>query len=262
MTTHELIELAVLDALALLDEHESAEFERAFRAAPPQLQAQIRREQTRFSNIEDLLPSVEPPADLRARVLAAVREAIGAPDKLHAAGRVVPNLPRARRVSRLWRAAALGFATAAVVLTVSLIDMRNSLAEVQRLVSSNAAVGAAMTIMGPAGHMDDMVHDPHAIPLQPASPEYAKARATVHYNPEWPNAEVWVRGIVPETGVTYRLVALDDQGNPTGSHTDLRLAGTGGQEHFDVTFPVTDGTRVAIVAVHADGTNEPVFLMA
>jgi len=261
MTTHELIELAVLDALALLDEQESAEFEHAFRAAPPQLQAQIRREQTRFSNIGDWLPEVEPPADLRARVLAAVREAIGAPDKIHAAGRIIPHLPRAHRVSRFWRAAALGFATASVVLVISFVHIRNSLAEVQRLVASNAAVGTITTVLGPE-HVDDMTYDPHVLRLQPASPEYARARAVVHFNPDWETPQVSVRGLLPAQGATYRLVALDDQGQPTGRGTDLDVSETGAPRWTRVGFPVNQTTRVAVYAYHADGTNEPVFVMA
>lgn len=76
MSLQELIELAILDAMGLLDEREQASFESAFRTASPSIQAQVRREQTRLSRIEALLPDVTPPAGLRAAVLAAVREQI------------------------------------------------------------------------------------------------------------------------------------------------------------------------------------------
>ena len=76
MTTHELLELASLDAMGLLDPEEREAFELAFRAAAPALQAQIRREQLRLSYIDGILPVVEPPPGLRARVMAKVREAI------------------------------------------------------------------------------------------------------------------------------------------------------------------------------------------
>ncbi|QYU70067.1 hypothetical protein J4558_08100 [Leptolyngbya sp. 15MV] len=49
MPFHDLLEMAVLDTLGLLDEQEQAAFEMAFRSAPPAVQAQVRREQTRFA---------------------------------------------------------------------------------------------------------------------------------------------------------------------------------------------------------------------
>jgi len=49
MTLQEMIELAILDAMGLLDEEERLAFELAFRAAAPPVQAQVRREQTRPS---------------------------------------------------------------------------------------------------------------------------------------------------------------------------------------------------------------------
>ena len=44
MTLQELIELAILDAMGLLDEEERLAFEVAFRASAPAVQAQVRRE--------------------------------------------------------------------------------------------------------------------------------------------------------------------------------------------------------------------------
>jgi len=117
MNTRELFELASLDVLGLLDEQEREAFEQGFKAAPPSVQAQIRREQLRFSEMEKMLPEVEAPTGLRARVIAAVRDAIAA----------VGSEPIARigtssvshpvfNSAPLWRAACIGFATAALVL--------------------------------------------------------------------------------------------------------------------------------------------------
>lgn len=120
MTTKELIEMASLDALGLLDEQERDEFERAFRAAAPEVKEQLRREQSRFADIGRWLPSVEPPRDLKDRVLDAVREAIHAVSTPAPAiaGRIVPAAGLARwwNTAPLWRAACIGFATASVVL--------------------------------------------------------------------------------------------------------------------------------------------------
>ena len=76
MKTQELIELAVLDAMGLLDEAEREAFEAGFSSASPAVQAQVRREQTRLCLSEALLPDEEPPAGLRALVVEAVRKAM------------------------------------------------------------------------------------------------------------------------------------------------------------------------------------------
>lgn len=119
MTTRELLEMASLDALGLLDEQERDEFERAFRAAPPEVRAQLRKEQARFADIDRWLPAVEPSPSLRSKVLMAVREAISAVSEPApaTAGRIgAIATPRWWNTAPLWRAACIGFATASVVL--------------------------------------------------------------------------------------------------------------------------------------------------
>lgn len=114
MNTRDLFELASLDVLGLLDEDERASFEEAFRAAPPQIQAQIRAEQTRFSDVERILPDVEAPMGLRHKVMSGINEAIAAVQ----AGPVAAIGPggRVRTSAPIWRAACIGFATASLVL--------------------------------------------------------------------------------------------------------------------------------------------------
>jgi len=116
MTTRELLELASLDAMGLLDEQERVAFERAFRAAAPAVRRQVRREQERLTGDVSTLPEIDPPADLRERVLDSVRVAIAAA-RQDVVGRIVPEEFSLRaNVSPLWRAACIGFATATLVL--------------------------------------------------------------------------------------------------------------------------------------------------
>lgn len=117
MTTKDLYELAALDVLGLLDDEERSEFERAFRSADPAVQADIRREQLRYSDLDSLLPVVETPAGLKTRVLNAVREAIGVV-QLEPIARIGPGSARVTRwnTGPLWRAACIGFAAATLVL--------------------------------------------------------------------------------------------------------------------------------------------------
>ena len=72
MTTHELLELASLDALGLLDADERESFERAFRAAAPAVQAQIRREQLRAPRSAMNSPAVDPLASRCCRQRDAI----------------------------------------------------------------------------------------------------------------------------------------------------------------------------------------------
>jgi len=122
MTTQELIETASLDALGMLDAEERADFEAAFRAASPAVQAQVRREQKRFASADHLLPEIDPPAGLKFKVLSAVREAIlglTAGDAA-AAARAVSTGSKAGawfNSTTIWRAACIGFATTTVLLT-------------------------------------------------------------------------------------------------------------------------------------------------
>lgn len=121
MTTRELLEMAHLDAMGMLDEQERDGFERAFRAASENVQRQILREQSRLAADDRLLPDVLPEPGLRGRVLAAVRDAMRAVADKETPADVLARLAPAglslrRNVSPLWRAACIGFATATVVL--------------------------------------------------------------------------------------------------------------------------------------------------
>lgn len=74
----ELLELAALDALGVLDAVESARFERAFDAAAPSLQAEARAVQDKVALDPTLLSDEAAPASLRLRTLARVADAIEA----------------------------------------------------------------------------------------------------------------------------------------------------------------------------------------
>src|SRR5690606_10201989 len=142
MTTQQMIENAMLDALGLLSEQEQREFERAFWAAAPAVQAHVRREQTRLSRIESLLPKVEPPVDLRAAVIQAVRAAMVAQfaepqvEEVRARG-PIPILS-SLHVSPVWRAASLGFAAAAAVFGATTLFMWGKYTQVDSQMKSNA----------------------------------------------------------------------------------------------------------------------------
>ncbi len=76
MTPRELLELASLDALGLLDTVEEAVFTRSFHDAPATVQDEVLRRQAEIANDLSLLPGDEPDANLRERVLKAVADAV------------------------------------------------------------------------------------------------------------------------------------------------------------------------------------------
>ena len=74
----ELVELATLDAFGLLPPADAVKFERAFMAAPMDVQSELRRIQDELASDETILPDIEPSDSLRSRVLTAVAETIEA----------------------------------------------------------------------------------------------------------------------------------------------------------------------------------------
>ena len=76
MTQRELLELAALDALGLLDEFEAAYYTRSYHDAPATIQDEIKRIQAELAADPRLLPGDEPDPGLRERVLKAVAQAI------------------------------------------------------------------------------------------------------------------------------------------------------------------------------------------
>ena len=82
ISREELLELATADALGVIDEVDSARFERAFAASVPSLQAEVRALQDRIAVDPNLLSTEQAPASLRLKTLAhvaAAREEHAAP---------------------------------------------------------------------------------------------------------------------------------------------------------------------------------------
>jgi hypothetical protein len=153
-TTRDLFELASLDALGLLSEDERRSFEDAFAQASPHVQEQLRDQQSRMAEIDAILPRVEPPAGLRARVLAAVHAAIealpgrSAAGRTHGAGRT-PRLLPSRGVPAIWRGLAIGAAAAAVAFGVVTLQVFRQNQELNEAYSSSKMTDMLLKEFGP-----------------------------------------------------------------------------------------------------------------
>jgi hypothetical protein len=146
MNAHELLETANLDAMGLLDPEEREAFERALRAAPPALQAQVRREQLRLASMDDLLPRAELPIGLKARVMAAVREAmqqVARRESPAGVAGVIGTLRPATGVHRLWRTGAIAAMAACLTLGFVSLQIRASVSEMEQ-VARNSVVSSYM----------------------------------------------------------------------------------------------------------------------
>jgi len=244
MTTRELLEHALLDALGLLDDDERTAFDTAFSAAPASIQAQVRREQTRIVQSEiALLPDAQPSASLRAAVVDAVRKArlgdvpvehVSADSRVGSlaesqAPSSYPIRHRRLKAVSVWRAAALAFAAASVVFGWSTFQMY---AEHERLVTAqrdDALFEALAEQFGRQFVIDAMVDaDTQRYAFRTVSVENvtSAARAAVWRHPNWPTSRFFAVSLPPTApGTTYRLAILDDQGKPVQDVLRFEFAG-------------------------------------
>lgn len=247
MTTQELVESTVLYGLGFLDDQEQARYEAAILDAHPDVRAAVRAEAARMADLGDLLPNDEPSPELRDMVVAAVRAGIRESEVERRiaseaaapaiAGRITrqrpaqPSLPRAKRVSPVWRAATIGLTAATIVLTVVSANIRNT----YNFANEGARVAQLYDFAG-AEFVDDTLFDANTrrVVLTAASAETANAEASVFYNPDWASARLFVKNLRPQAGdKPYRLVVLDADGNivrevaeirPTGEIQDIGVA--------------------------------------
>ncbi|MFG0244121.1 MAG: hypothetical protein ACF8R9_15155 [Phycisphaerales bacterium JB054] len=274
MTQRELLENALLDALSLLDEEDSAAFNEAFHAAPPHVQAQVRREQTRLARLDSLLPDVTAPATLRARVLAAVHSAMAErqAQDAHAALRLddpdtiarLPQMAHRRKVAAVWRAVALGCAAAAIVLGVTAVQLQGLLQDFRS--QEDVLVSAIRDKFGPDYLIQALVDDStqritlvgNDSGLSNDSGLANKAKAAVWVNPDWRTAKLFGINLPATEGSQYRLVVVDENNVPVSVVAEFTFNGG----LLDREIPVTvslDADRLAIVS--GDATNSDGVLL-
>lgn len=227
LRTKDLFELASLDALGILDEQERRAFEEAFAAAPPALRAQLRAQQDLMADIAQTLPDAEPPASLRARVLAAVQGAISA-TRLHEAGRTTPAILPSRGVSRVWRAAAIGFAAAAVVFGISTVQMRLQYRELDQAFTTNAATEMFIREFGP--RFESLLMAPHTQVVKFAAGQNPAAGATpgmavLILDPQTKSGQFLAKDL-PENGGSYSLVVVGPDGQVGKAVLTFKPSGT------------------------------------
>lgn len=223
MTIQDLLESAQLDALGLLDEQDRDAFERAFQAAPEALQKQIRREQERLCRMDALLPEVDLPDTLWPKVKAAVLQAQAAAIA-EVDGTVIPHtaaernvrplpMSRASAVHRLWRAAAIAFATAAVVLGAVTIHLRMTMESQVRNSTEGAIMAGTIAALGPEFH-NEILFDPatHRYTMEAKSGS-GRADGAIFTNPKLAGSVLLYTAVAAGDGNDLRLVELGNDGS-------------------------------------------------
>jgi len=266
MSTAEMLELAGVDALGLLDDAEHAAFDRAFARAPGSVRELVRAEQARVAELGLSLPDAEVDPALRTKVLARVRAEItkaGEPASgsqaagsagvsrvaAHDATRHEPRslgLRRARRVSSFWRVATVGASVAAVVLAVLQVQLRQKYDQLE----NDAQIASLIDAIG-IEHVEDVLFSGAVQRVQFVSVgATGRAQAMLLHNPDQSRSRLYVMNLASRTG--YSLVTVDAKNVPiaeVGSFkTDDLLTSV------DVSLPGKPGetVRVAIMSTDED----------
>lgn len=143
----DLRQFAALDAMGMLDEFDSAAFDRSFRAATPALQSELRELQARVAvDPAFLAQDDEPSADLKARTIARVMTAVDSHERA-----LAPIAHIGRTSARAARAGSV--ATGQELVLEQAIELTTLRADVDRLSRSSyywraaaIALTAALTV--------------------------------------------------------------------------------------------------------------------
>jgi hypothetical protein len=244
MTLQELLDNAHLEALGMLEEKEQAAFDAAFETAPPGIQAQIRMEQARWAPMEMLLPKVEPPTELRDRVLDAVSAAIVSTS----AGDGGLALASARRVSPLWRSASIGLMTAAAILAAAFVNLRAEFVHINALQNTSDSLQGLGTTFR-SQYMNDVLFSPETVRsvFAAADPGFS-GEASLWYNEEkWDHSRLYCK--LPQLAgeaSRYRVVIVDASDRVVEQIDEFQV--NGAQPISRELPPMRPGMRVAIVS--------------
>ena len=247
MTPGELYDAAELDALGLLEASELARFERSLASAPASIRREIRALQDRIAVNRSILPAAEPSAGLKERVVESWRRAVSEGDAVrrHEAAQAVHGLAgremdsleaatRGRRVSPLWRVAALGCATAALVFGATTLQLRGDFERLYTASKDESVLSEMIRAYGTA-QMQAALFDQGTARVVFTADAGFEGKVALLASADRTSARLFALNLPGDESSTYRLAEVDEQGNvvrelaefaSTGAlHTqDVRLA--------------------------------------
>lgn len=231
LNREELLRLAALDALGLLDQFEAEQYTRSFHHATAAVQDEILILQASIVSDESFLSSDQPDPSLRERVLARVAEAIEeeamrlAPiasiGRRRSAAAGEADRAQAHSTSR-WRAAAFALAACLVVALLLFLDLNRDYKQLTQLALNKGTTEKLKAMIGP--DFEAFVNNPNAAPkaLTSVSPTFQGAGA------------IWVNG-------QAKQAFLLGFGLPEGGTYTLRARRGDDGQTFNVATFSTDG---------------------
>jgi hypothetical protein len=218
------------------------------------VQAQVRREQARFARHDMMLPAVDAPAGLRARVLAAVREAMERDDALTLQPTILPS----SGVNRWWRAASIGAMAATLVFGFTTMQLQRENREIAAQVAKNKISDKLLHEFGVRFESQFFNESTRFVTFDHAS--NFNGRAVLMYNPEKKSAQILLKDLPANVG-EYELVIQDESGTQTRTLLTIRPSGLGpGIQTHDIPSLSPDaGAKLLLQAPNAQGETEPVL---
>lgn len=249
MTTDDLLELAPLDALGLLDKNDAAMFERTFLSATPEIQARVREIQASYATDSILMSEDEPPIELEAHVVSGVMSEIRrsteelAPLAIIGPGSATRQLARRRErgfgSAMLWRAAS--FVLLAGVVT-AITFYNRTVDSYDRLAGEMYANELSQSIHRELGPSYFDLVDSAAFRYPLASPRGNPVFGGVAVNTNRNTAVIYAVGLAT-TGVEYRVEVIDPSTQKVIASE--RFDASGSLTAARIRFSPTDSTTFA-----------------
>ncbi|MDG2053869.1 MAG: hypothetical protein P8J86_04095 [Phycisphaerales bacterium] len=268
LTRTELLEVAAADALGLLDDFETEQFNRSFHNAPPAVQDEIKELQAEIVADTSLLPNIMPPEALRERVLEHLRKRILEENSelapLATIGRFGHNLATSSETTRVsrrnlvshdaWRGAAIilvGVVVAISIYAYKTNDRTNALlADVALNLQTQDQLKSYL-----GNDLDSFVANPSCIQVAMYSVE-RNSRGMGHLWVNQRDNEVFLITLdLPSSDGEFTLSAILSDGTELSNIVSFNSRPITGQRFaidasqlVDATFMVTDATGNVVLS--------------
>lgn len=126
-------------------------------------------------------------------------------------------MARVSGVSGLWRAGAIGFATAAVVLGAAFLRVKGEFDKQQASLGDEAALIAWYQQNGGAQYLSDMLVGSDSVRVVMKAQDGAVGQVAVFNDPNWDSVKLYCKNMVAPRGSSLHVVAM----GPSGKLVDI-----------------------------------------
>jgi len=268
MNAQDMLENALLDACGLLETDEQAAFEEAFARAPESVKAQIRREQSRFADLTELLPNVKPRPELRRLVIDAVRDAAKrehtdltlALTAADSAPRIRPGDIRRRKTVRYWRVATIVLAASTVFVSAVTLELKDQINQLGDQLSTNTSADFFLRFGEMPGLRQAMLNpSSQRITFSPVDAS-SGATAALFLDPDQGIGYLVTNRLPKLKSGTYEVVAVGEHNEILRSISAFKSNGETDGHEFKLTPDI--GGSLAIAMRNDTGELELVMIVA